>query len=222
MASVQTDYEVKQASYFAHRRPEMAALVPAHVKRLLDIGCGEGAFGAGLLAKRPDLEIWGIEPTPSAQAAASRLTKVFHGGVEGVLAQLPDGYFDCITFNDVLEHLVDPWETLRALRPKIAPSGVVLASIPNLRHLPVMKSLVLKGDFEYMDEGVLDRTHLRFFTQQSMRRLLNESGYAVTRMQGLNWTRFPFALSLLNRLSSRSLEDMHYLQFAVEAIPDPA
>lgn len=215
-----SDYEAKQPGYFGNTRPDIAALVPVGVRRLLDIGCGEGGFGARLAAERTGLEVWGVEQMPgSAAVAASRLTRVISGGVESALSELPDGYFDCITFNDVLEHLVDPWAILRALRPKVTADGILLASIPNLRHFPVMMSLLLKGDFRYAVDGVLDKTHLRFFTKQSMQRLLEESGYAVTRMQGLQWTRFPLLLNLVNQLSARSFEDMHYLQFAVEARP---
>lgn len=214
------DYETKQEGYFGKTRPDMVALVPNGVRRLLDIGCGEGGFGGRLAVERPGLEVWGVEPMPtSAAVAASRLTRVISGSVESALAELPDGYFDCITFNDVLEHLVDPWAILRALRAKVAADGIVLASIPNLRHFPVMRSLLLKGDFRYAADGVLDKTHLRFFTKQSMRRLLEESGYVVTRMQGLDWVKFPLLMNVLNKLSGRSFEDMHYLQFAVEAKP---
>ncbi|MEO9063696.1 MAG: hypothetical protein ABI277_05155, partial [Burkholderiaceae bacterium] len=64
------DYEVKLAGYFGNARPDMIALVPAGVRRLLDIGCGEGGFGARLAAERPGVEVWGVEPMPASAAVA--------------------------------------------------------------------------------------------------------------------------------------------------------
>lgn len=209
------------SDYYGHGRDDIMGLVPSDVRRLLDVGCAGGEFGARMMQKRPEMEVWGIEPVAEIAArAVGKLSRVICKGVEDALADLPDGSFDFITFNDVLEHLVDPWTVLRSVQSKLAPGGSVLASIPNLRYFPVMKSLVFGGDFEYAAQGVLDRTHLRFFTKKSMQRLLRDSGYVVTRVDGLQWTRFPFSLSVLNRLTRRSIDDMHYPQFAIQAKPE--
>ena len=211
-------YEEKDATYFQYARPEIARKVPVRAERILDVGCGEGAFGAQLKRERPDLEVWGIEPTERAAAVAqTRLTQVFCGPVESALASLPDGGFDCITLNDVLEHMTDPWIVLASLRSKLAPNGIVLASIPNLRYFPVMRELLFGGDFPYARQGVLDSTHLRFFTRRSMLRLFTEAGYAVNDIEGHDWVSFPWLLRALNQLTGRALHDMHFMQFIVSA-----
>lgn len=220
MVQLDPDYASKLPGYYASSRHELVDLVPLRVKRLLDVGCGEGVFAMALVAARPELEVWGIEPMPEAAAIAqSRVAKLLCGPVEAMLEQLPNGYFDCITFNDVLEHLSDPWEVLRRIRGKLARGGVIAASIPNLRHFPVIKALLKDADFLYTKQGVLDRTHLRFFTKKSIKRMLTDCGYEQTGIIGLHWTPFPVMLSVLNRLTRRSFEDMHYRQFAIQAKP---
>lgn len=213
-------YQFKSGNYYGNGRNELVSLVPSGVRKLLDVGCAGGDFGARLIHTRPGIEVWGIEPFPDVAARAKdKLTRVICGSVEDALDRIPDGEFDCITFNDVLEHLPDPWVVLKAIRPKLAAGGTILASIPNLRHFPVMKSLMFGGEFQYVEHGVLDSTHLRFFTKKSMQRMLHDSGYVVTKIEGLQWTRFPFIVSVLNRLTGRSMEDMHYVQFAIQAKP---
>jgi len=165
-------------------RREMAALVPRDAQRILDVGCGRGGFGAALRAERP-VEVWGIEPNRSAaEVAQSRLDVVLHG-------RFPDdlpisAQFDCIVFNDVLEHMADPWSALRVSVRFLSSSGVVVASIPNVRHIDVLFDLAVRGDWPYQDQGILDRTHLRFFTVRSAQRLFEESGYVVERTELLN------------------------------------
>ena len=173
-----------------------------------------------LAAARPDLEVWGIEPMPEAAAIAQgRVAKLLCGPVEAMIEQLPAGHFDCITFNDVLEHLTDPWDVLRQMRGKLADDGVIVASIPNIRHFPVVKALLKDADFCYTKQGVLDRTHLRFFTEKSIKRMLADCSYEQTQIIGLHWTPFPVVISVLNRLMRRSFDDMHYRQFAIQAKP---
>ena len=169
---------------------------------------------------RPGIEVWGVEPVQrAASRAEERLTRVICSPAEKAIDQLPDGYFDCITFNDVLEHMVDPWSMLRTIQAKLSPNGVIVASIPNLRHFPVLKSLMLDGEFRYVDEGILDRTHLRFFTQKSMKRMFGDCGLSVMRIEGLNWQALPGFMAIINRLTGRALNDMYYLQFGIQAKP---
>src|SRR5882672_773658 len=106
----------KPAGYHGQARPEMVAFVPAGARRVLDVGCGEGLFGAEVKARRA-AEVWGIELDPTAAAVAGkRLDRVLTGDVASAIAELPRGFFDCIVFNDVLEHLVDPRQILTAAK----------------------------------------------------------------------------------------------------------
>jgi len=211
-----TSYSEKAHKYFGWERPEMVRFVPA-ATHILEVGCGRGGFAATLKAQR-QLHITAIEPFEAAVAEAKQhVDWLIHADVERGMAQLLDGSFDCIIFNDVLEHLVDPWAVLTDARRLLRPSGAVVASIPNMRHMPVLKDLVLKGEWRYRDEGVMDRTHLRFFTKVSIRELFTVSGYTVQQIEGINAIKFPWKFRLLNRLALNALDDARYMQFAVVA-----
>lgn len=206
-------------TYYVRDRFEMLPFIPGHAKKMLDVGCAEGGFASLVLSKRPDMEIWGIEPVEAAaQKAQTRLTRVLCSGIESAIDQLPPAHFDCITFNDVLEHLIDPWAILRMMREKLAPGGHLVASIPNLRYFPVMKQIVQEADLRYTNMGVLDRTHLRFFTQISMVQMFKDCGYNVERIEGINGEKLPFKMAVINRLTGGALNDMQYLQFAIAAM----
>lgn len=171
-----------RASYYGHARPEVAALVPAEARQVIDFGCGGGAFGRALKAARPAVEVRGVEPVPTAAALAREgLDDVHVGGADD---PLPEGWPrpDCVVFADVLEHLVDPWATLRRVRTLLAPGGALVVSIPNVLHHSVVADLA-RGRFDYQDAGVLDRTHLRFFTAATARELVEHAGFRVERME---------------------------------------
>lgn len=179
----------KERKYYALERPEMLPFFPASGKTMLDIGCGEGLFGKTLIDSR-GTEVWGIDfDQESIDVAANILSKVFCGDVHQLLDDIPDNYFDAIYFNDVLEHLVDPYTLLEQVRPKLTANGVVIASIPNLRYFRVLAQILFKKDFRYEKKGVMDETHMRFFTQKSIDRMFVEAGYQVQRIQPMNRSR---------------------------------
>jgi 2-polyprenyl-3-methyl-5-hydroxy-6-metoxy-1,4-benzoquinol methylase len=119
--------------------------------------------------------------------------------------------------NDVLEHLADPWVTLERLRPKLTPGGVVVASIPNFRYLPALARIVFARDFPQEDAGIFDRTHLRFFTYKSIRRMFTEAGYEVQSLEGIGRQRFVWAA--LRVLTLGWFWDGLAIQFACVATP---
>lgn len=166
--------------YYEFTRPEVIALARPEGSRVLDVGCAAGAMGAAMLAAGAR-EVVGIEVNgPAAAVARSRLTAVYGYDLDS-LPELPypEGYFEVITCADVLEHLRDPAAVLRHLTRWLAPSGRVVCSIPNVRHESVLLPLLLEGRWDYRAEGILDRTHLRFFTVTSAVRLLAEAGLVV-------------------------------------------
>lgn len=111
----------------------------------------------------------------------------------------PGARYDCMVFNDVLEHMVDPWAALRETRDRLTDRGCVVASIPNVRHLILLIPLVWKGQWHYDDTGILDRTHLRFFTKQSMRELFESTGYEVLQIEPLRVTK-PKSVGRVNKM----------------------
>ena len=168
-------------------RAEVLPFVP-EANRILEVGCSYGGFGQLLKGRSNSPEVWGIEPEPkAAEVAASRLDRVIVGDFP---ALAPVGErFDCVVFNDVLEHLVDPWGALRCALGLLRPNGCVVASIPNVRFGPVVSALLLRGRWNYTDVGVLDRTHLRFFTRSSMIEMFKECGYDVSSVNAIRQIR---------------------------------
>jgi 2-polyprenyl-3-methyl-5-hydroxy-6-metoxy-1,4-benzoquinol methylase len=205
--------------YYARPRPEMVPFVPRTARRILDVGCGQGVF-AGRLRETSGAQVWGIELDPLAAAmAAERLDRVITGDALTAAAELPDGHFDCAVMNDLLEHLVHPETLLARLRPKLAPGGCVVASIPNVRHFSNLWNLVVRGEWHYTDEGVLDRTHLRFFTRRSLPALFAAGGYRLVTVQGITPTR-SWKFRACNLAALGRLDDARWLQFACVAVPD--
>jgi trans-aconitate methyltransferase len=171
-----------------HDLPNLAllGLVPAGVERVVEAGCSSGAFGQAYLAQHPDVEYIGIEMAPEyAEVARTRLSEVVVANVE----QLEDRTFevlsptDCWIFGDVLEHLYDPWRTLKRVRGSLGDSGCVVACIPNAQHWSV-QGLLSVGDFRYQDAGLLDRTHIRWFTRKTIIDLFNSTGFEIEEMGG--------------------------------------
>lgn len=172
--------------YYQNSRPEVLALVDSAPKTALDIGCGAAIFSATVKAKF-NAEVWGIEMSAeAAQEAALRIDKVLTGTFDQVADQVPNAYFDCIFFNDVLEHMTEPETALKAIRSKLAPDGKVYASIPNFLFAENIIRLFKSKDWEYTDSGILDRTHYRFFTRKSILRLFKENHYQVEVCEPLN------------------------------------
>ena len=182
-----------EADYYAGVRPEMLKLLPAETRRVLELGCGDGGFGA--LAKRErGVEYWAMEYEPDAAArAAEVLDRVLVGDADANIDELPDAHFDAIVCNDILEHLTYPWVTLERLRPKLAPAGVVVASIPNIRYLPALARIVFGRDFPQEASGIFDQTHLRFFTRKSILRMFDQAGYDMVSMKGLQAQAYGWA-----------------------------
>lgn len=112
---------------------------------------------------------------------------------------------------------MDPWVTLASVKPLLAKAGVVVASLPNMRYMPVFKELVLQGSWRYRQDGVMDKTHLRFFTKSSIVALFSDSGYVVDAIAGINGIEFPWKFGLLNALLNQRLADTQYQQYACVA-----
>ena len=126
------DQAIKPDGYHTQLRPEMLEFVPQNANKILDVGCGEGIFATQLKQKLKS-ETWGIEiDNHAAELAEKRIDKVFAGDVTELVNDLPNLYFDCIIFNDILEHLVDPFSLLLKFRGKVNSSGVIVCSIPNV------------------------------------------------------------------------------------------
>jgi SAM-dependent methyltransferase len=153
--------------------------------RLLDVGCGTGAWGPRLRAAGAQ-ELVALDASAAAiEEARARYDVAMVGTIEDATLELLGGRpFDVIVAADVLEHLIDPWKALRALREWAAPDARLAVSVPNLRFYRLVGNLALRGEFEYEPWGVRDWTHLRWFTRRSLGRSLVNSGWQPERWVG--------------------------------------
>jgi 2-polyprenyl-3-methyl-5-hydroxy-6-metoxy-1,4-benzoquinol methylase len=212
------DLSTKPDQYFSQSRPEMERFVPATTKRILDVGCGEGSFSFRL-KERLGAEVWGVELVPAiADVARSRLDRILCGDVMQQLELIPDHYFDCAIFNDVIEHLVDPYRMLIAVKQKLTRGGVVVCSIPNIRYFRNLFDIVIRGQFRYQEGGILDKTHLRFFTKKSIIEMFESLGYRILSVEGINATP-SWRVGLFNIATLGYFSDTRYVQFGVVAEP---
>lgn len=170
--------------YFQATRPEMKQFIPSTYTRVLEVGCGEGNFRANLDLKH---EYWGVEQdTRAANEAKEKLDSVLIGEYRQVESELPDNYFDLIVCNDVIEHMEDHVEFMLDIRKKIAQGGSLVISIPNVRLLSNLNQILFTRDWRYSEAGILDATHLRFFTKKSLIRLLDETHWQIDSLKGIN------------------------------------
>lgn len=173
----------KGPTYYSNPREDLLRFIGSSSQHVLDVGCGAGSMGLRLKELIPDIEVVGIElDHVAAENAKSVLAKVIIGDVEEL--SLPDegygdGYFDCIVYGDILEHLKDPWAVLQRHRRCLSENGMIIASIPNVRNLRVIADLVMEGTWTYASKGILDATHLRFFTLKTAQNMVEHAGYRV-------------------------------------------
>jgi 2-polyprenyl-3-methyl-5-hydroxy-6-metoxy-1,4-benzoquinol methylase len=191
-------YQDKDPGYFDNPRADYIQDLPDNPQaRILELGCGAGATGALALSRGKCGAYVGVELVPEQAAlAADRLTAVHVGAIEDVDLPYAPGSFDALICSEVLEHLVDPEAVVARLVRLLRPGGLVFASSPNISHHLIIRSLIF-GRFDYADQGVMDRTHLRWFTPRSFRRLFEGAGVAVDRLAPINQR------ALLPRLAGR-------------------
>ncbi|MGP0630324.1 glycosyltransferase family protein [Nitrospina sp. 32_T5] len=166
------------SDYYRNVRRDLLHLVPLEARSVLEVGCGAGHTG-NAIKQRQGAYVAGIEINTQAAGEARRnLDRLVEGSVESMDLPFEEKKFDCILFADVLEHLVDPAMVLRKTLPYLSEQGVVVASIPNIQYHGILNQLG-EGNWTYEDEGILDRTHLRFYTLKEIQKLFAETGYEV-------------------------------------------
>lgn len=203
--------------YYQSERRELLPYIPRHGSKLLDVGCGEGAFAMMLKRECGYTEAWGMEfDDKAAGVAATLLDRVLHGDAAQTLADLPDGYFDLVCMNDVIEHLIWPEEFLKRLRAKLSPDASIFCAVPNIRQYRLLWNLLQHQDFEYTDGGLLDRTHLRFFTRRTFLSMLNRAGYEPVSVIGWGTTK-SWKFKILNALTLWKGNDMQHSHFYIQA-----
>jgi 2-polyprenyl-3-methyl-5-hydroxy-6-metoxy-1,4-benzoquinol methylase len=164
-------------------RMEIAPLLPSHIDTVLEIGCGAGETMGWLRSLRPVRYAAAVElSTEAGTVARSVFDDVEINDIALAKMTFDTDRFDLILALDVLEHLTDPDQTLRALRDRLKPTGVIILSLPNVAHYDVAIPLLFRGRWDYADEGLLDRTHLRFFTKKTALHMVENSGLVVGQL----------------------------------------
>lgn len=179
-------YSAKASGYFAAARYDyVAELPPNRNAKILEIGCGEGETGALALSEGKCGFYCGVEICrKAAQKAKEKISQVLLGDIEKLELLWQPATFDVLILSEILEHLVDPWRTLRKIRPLMKAGGLVFASSPNVSHYRVI-SMLLRGEWTLTDFGVMDRTHLRWFTPKTYAELFESCGYCVDLVREL-------------------------------------
>lgn len=203
--------------YFSHIRSEIHPLLPKSFKRVLEVGCGAGETLVWLKSMQSSCEwIGGVELSNNLSEQLSRRldwSKV--GNVEEMELDIEESSLDLILCLDVLEHLVDPWALVYKLTKLLKQGGSMISSIPNVRNFRVMAPLFFKGEWSYQEEGILDKTHLRFFTKKTAIELMESSGMILEEIKttGLEKGRKE---NLLNSLSLGFFKEYLIYQYIIK------
>jgi len=215
-------YMDKPGGYYSNVSPlvvQLLELPPG--ARVLDVGCAEGSLGEQLKHGDPSVFVAGVEMHgPAAERAEEVLDEVWQSDFE---TWAPPAHcvagFDRIVFGDVLEHLVNPEAALHKARTLLRPDGAIVASVPNVRWLPIVRDLAIRGEWTYRAEGILDDTHLRFFTKSSIRALFERCSLHVEECVPSFSTQWGVAGRILRLLARRSgtFEEFCTFQYILRA-----
>jgi 2-polyprenyl-3-methyl-5-hydroxy-6-metoxy-1,4-benzoquinol methylase len=207
--------EIPADGYYSLVRPEILGKVPTKAVKILDVGCGHGNLGKALKDSR-DLEYYGVEVSEPAEKFLNQICdKYWIGDLEKLnLEDLPN--FDCLIVADILEHLSNPWDILKNLVKKLDYDGVAIISIPNIRNLNIIAKLLIKGNWDYEESGILDRTHLRFFTRKSVVSLITSSNLEIVSIAS-NKDQYGLFRGIATWPIRKMLPDLEISQFIVVA-----
>ena len=210
----------KGDAYYRNIRTELIALAPDIHGRVLEIGCAEG-YTMAYLQERFNCSVVGLDYCEEALCSArDKGLDVYACDLNS--ADLPFGFdeFDYIIIGDVLEHLYDPWGVLRKIVHRLKGDGTILLSIPNVKHYTLLKELILHDRWDYCSSGILDSSHLRFFTLDGIQKLVRQSGVEIF---SLEYSCFGSEfIWLLNRICRNRLHSFLVVQYLVAARKIPA
>jgi 2-polyprenyl-3-methyl-5-hydroxy-6-metoxy-1,4-benzoquinol methylase len=216
-ARLEAAYEGKATAYFSNARADFVRALPRdNTAAVLEIGCGTGATGALALARGRAGRYVGIELMESAgQQAREVLNEVHVGDVEHMEFDWQPASFDALILSEVLEHLIDPHALLRRLSAYVRPGGVVLASSPNISHWRVIRELAA-GRFNLADQGVFDRTHMRWFTPATFAAMFNQAGFRVEHVGPV--TPFAPRTEALSRWTNGRFDHLFITQISLQGV----
>lgn len=172
----------EKTEYYSYSRVDLLPYIQDNPRRILDVGCGLGYTAEMLKDKYRAEYTAGIELNPETAAEAEKkLDDVYVLDLNKDQVPLKNEQFDLIVMSDILEHLAEPQEFLKKVQELLLPQGEAIVSIPNVSNWRVLFMLIFKGDWRYSDAGIMDKTHLRFFTRKSAIRMFTESGFKIRK-----------------------------------------
>jgi SAM-dependent methyltransferase len=220
--------DTKNPAYYDNINLDLLNAIPSECRLVLEVGCGAGRLGMEFKERHSDCLYYGIEiDARSAAIAAERLDLVLCGSVESIDLEFLHGRVDCIVYGDVLEHLIDPWAVIKNHRALLSGNGRMLACIPNIQHWSVLSSL-MQGQWAYHTDGLLDVTHLRFFTLASIVALFEAAELKIDSLIGRIidqeraesfFEKIQPALASLSVNESSFREQSRIFQYVVQAVP---
>ncbi|MDC0004999.1 class I SAM-dependent methyltransferase [Vicingaceae bacterium] len=168
-------YKTKQSDYHSGTRMDVISFLKNGTQeKALEIGAGGGDSLCFIKENNLAEEIVGVElfELQNSNQTNPLIDKFIHGNIEHESLDLEAEYFDVIILADILEHLIDPWKTVEYVSGFLKKGGKIITSLPNIQDFKTMIKIYVKGDFRYREDGVLDKTHLRFFCKKNMIQLL--------------------------------------------------
>jgi predicted TPR repeat methyltransferase len=180
---------VRRSHGYESPRPDVQELVPLGARNILELGCSTGALGKAIKERQPARFV-GVELLEEyASIAADRLDRVVVADAGSFLSGPPpaEAPFDCLIAADVLEHLVDPWDTLRRAAGLLSPGATAVVSLPNVLYWKTLLQALRERRWPREDQGIFDRTHLRWFAPADARELLEQAGFAEIRATPIFW-----------------------------------
>ncbi len=206
-------YRQKHNTYFSNTRHDLIELIPQNRNKILEIGCGTGATLIALKKLGKADYVSGVDIVDLNQK--EELDKFICCDIEKEVSSLPfaNDFFDIIICADILEHLIDPWKVVKELKRYLKKDGILIASIPNIREIKTMLKIFFKGDFLYENEGILDKTHLRFFCKKNIIDLFKKNGYTIEK---ITYNLAP-KRNILNKMFLGFLEEFLVAQYIVLA-----
>jgi SAM-dependent methyltransferase len=187
MSDINNLYDSKDKSYYKNVRIEIMPLLPENIDKIFEIGCGTGETLSYIKNVKHAKWTGGIELTKNTKKIKKNkdLDLIIYGDIENTILPFKKASLDIILCLDVLEHLNNPWAVLKKLRAYLKKDGVIICSIPNVRNYKVLFPLLFLDNWNYSENGILDKTHLRFFTKKTSIKLIEESGFKVNSVTSL-------------------------------------
>jgi SAM-dependent methyltransferase len=211
---LQDQYKIKKDGYYSNYRKDILPLCPQHVKRVLEVGCGSGNTLQFLKDNGYCDWTGGVELFPeAAAAAASKVDRLYQSNIEDLNLPVDPDSIDMILCLDLLEHLIDPYKVIEYLHTLLAPGGIIIASIPNVRHFSVVFPLLFQNKWEYQERGILDKTHIKFFVKSTAIELMESSGLKLLDILSC---ATPGKTSFVNNLTLKIFESFITVQYIVK------